>query len=62
MPVLALRGVTSPPPGTLVVAFAGAALGYIALARGARLLPVTYAAIMAGVAVAAVAGRLHGSL
>jgi PTS system mannose-specific IID component len=62
VPVLALRGTASPPPGALVLAFAAAALGYAALARGARLLPVTYAAIMAGVGAAAVAGRLHGSL
>jgi hypothetical protein len=37
-----------------------AILGYGALARGAGLLPATYAAIMAGAGAALLAGRLHG--
>ena len=38
-----------------------AALGYAALARGARLLPTAYAAALFGVAAAVAVGRLHGS-
>ncbi|HEX9307418.1 MAG TPA: PTS system mannose/fructose/sorbose family transporter subunit IID [Anaeromyxobacter sp.] len=38
-----------------------AALGYAALARGARLLPTAYAAALFGAAAAVVVGRLHGS-
>jgi PTS system mannose-specific IID component len=44
-----------------VLAFAGAAGGYAALARGARLLPTAYVAVLAGIGAALVAGRLHGS-
>jgi PTS system mannose-specific IID component len=44
-----------------VLAFAGAAGGYVALARGARLLPTAYVAVLAGIGAALVAGRLHGS-
>ncbi len=38
-----------------------AVVGYVALARGARLFPATYAAIAAGVGAALVAGHLPGS-
>ncbi len=38
-----------------------AAGGYLALARGARLLPAAYVAALAGVGAAIVAGRLQGS-
>jgi PTS system mannose-specific IID component len=44
-----------------IVAAAAAAGGYVALARGARLLPTAYAAVLAGVGAAVVVGRLHGS-
>jgi PTS system mannose-specific IID component len=47
------------PGGAL--ALAAAALGYAALARGARLLPTAYAAALAGVGAAILYGRLHGS-
>jgi PTS system mannose-specific IID component len=46
----------------VLVAVAAAGFGYLALARGARLLPSLYAAILAGVGAALVAGRFHGSL
>ena len=49
-------------PGRLRrVAAVVAALGYAALARGARLLPTAYAAALFGVAAAVAVGRLHGS-
>jgi PTS system mannose-specific IID component len=51
-----------PRPGAPILAAAVAVLGYLALARGVRLFPATYAAIVAGVGAALVAGRLHGSL
>ena len=47
--------------GTVPVAVLAAAVGYLALARGVRLLPATYAAILAGVGAAIAAGRFHGS-
>ena len=44
-----------------VLAAVAAALGYAALARGARLLPTAYAAALFGAAAAVAVGRLHGS-
>jgi len=46
--------------GAAAVAPLVAILGYAALARGAALLPATYAAILTGVALGALAGRLRG--
>jgi PTS system mannose-specific IID component len=46
----------------VLVAVSVAGVGYLALARGARLLPSVYAAILAGAGAALVAGRFHGSL
>jgi mannose PTS system EIID component len=43
------------------LAAAAAAAGYVALARGARLLPTAYAAALFGAAAAVAVGRLHGS-
>ena len=43
------------------LAGAAAAGGYVALARGARLLPTAYAAALFGAAAAVAVGRLHGS-
>jgi PTS system mannose-specific IID component len=43
------------------VAAISAALGYAALARGARLLPTAYVAALVGAAAGVVVGRLHGS-
>ncbi len=51
-----LSGAASGP-----LAAAAAALGYVALARGARLLPTAYVAVLLGVGAALVAGRLGGS-
>ncbi len=48
--------------GAVPVAVAAAALGYLALARGVRLLPALYAAILAGAGAAIAASRFHGSL
>ncbi len=50
-----------PRNGAVAIATLSAALGYFALARGVRLLPATYAAILAGVGAALAAARLHGS-
>ncbi|MFL5274645.1 MAG: PTS system mannose/fructose/sorbose family transporter subunit IID [Anaeromyxobacteraceae bacterium] len=57
----AVRADASPKGDAIAVAALVAGLGYVALARGARLLPATYAAILGGVGLAALAGRLHGS-
>jgi PTS system mannose-specific IID component len=57
----AVRADAAPRRDAIAVAALVAALGYVALARGARLLPATYAAILGGVGLAALAGRLHGS-
>ena len=46
--------------GAVTLAVLAAAIGYLALARGVRLLPATYAAILAGVGAGAAAGRFHG--
>jgi PTS system mannose-specific IID component len=59
--IAAHADVTARSTGVLVAA-AVAALGYVALARGASLLPATYAAIAAGVGAALVAGRFQGRL
>jgi len=47
-------------PAGIVAALAAGA-GYVALARGARLLPIAYAAVLAGIGTAVLVGRLHGS-
>jgi len=59
---LAARAEALPHRGAVLVTALAAALGWVALARGARLLPATYAAILAGAGAAVAAGRLHGSL
>ena len=59
--VVAIRAAALPRPSGVLVAALAATLGYAALSRGARLLPTTYAAIMAGIGVALVAGRFRGS-
>jgi PTS system mannose-specific IID component len=56
-----LAGARAAGPLPAVLAAAGAALGYVALASGARLLPAVYAAILAGAGTAAAAARLTGS-
>jgi PTS system mannose-specific IID component len=47
--------------GAVLVAVLAASFGYLALARGARLLPTIYAAILAGAGAALAASRFHGS-
>jgi PTS system mannose-specific IID component len=47
--------------GAAALAAAVAGIGYLALARGARLLPATYAAIAVGIGVGLVAFHLRGS-
>ena len=59
--VVAARADALPRAGAVALAASAAALGYAALAYGVRLLPATYAAILAGVGAALAAGRLHGS-
>jgi PTS system mannose-specific IID component len=58
--VTVVRADASARGGAGAVAALAATLGYVALARGARLLPTTYAAILGGVVAAIAAGRLHG--
>ncbi len=57
----AARADASPGPGAAALAVAAAVGGSLALARGVRLFPATYAAIAAGIGAALVAGRLPGS-
>lgn len=57
--VLRSAAASGAPAGAL--AALTAALGYAALARGARLLPTAYVAVLLGAGAALVAGRLHGS-
>jgi PTS system mannose-specific IID component len=59
--VIVARSVDSSGALAGALACAAAALGYAALARGARLLPTAYAAALFGAAAGAVVGRLHGS-
>jgi PTS system mannose-specific IID component len=55
----ARTGLVPSAAGLLVALAAG--LGYLALARGARLLPTAYAVALAGTGLAALAGRWTGS-
>lgn len=59
--VLALGAGAGPaaPAGAVAVA-AGAGVGYLALARGAPLLPLAYLGVLATAAAAALGGRLNG--
>lgn len=57
---MAARGDALPRGGAVAIATLCAGVGYLALARGVRLLPATYAAILAGVGAALAATRLHG--
>jgi mannose PTS system EIID component len=58
--VIAVRGAALAGAGAGLFVALAAAAGYAALSRGARLLPAAYAAALAGVGVAIVAGRIHG--
>jgi PTS system mannose-specific IID component len=49
-------------PLAVGVAASAAALGYLALARGARLLPTAYTATLAGIGAALIMWRWHGGL
>ena len=57
-----LHAAALPRLGTAVAAFVAAIAGYVLIGRGLRLLPGTYAAIMAGAGAGIVAGRLYGGL
>ncbi|HUL58631.1 MAG TPA: PTS system mannose/fructose/sorbose family transporter subunit IID [Anaeromyxobacteraceae bacterium] len=57
-----VRGDVAGGAGAAALAGIAAGAGYVALARGARLLPTAYVATLAGVAAAALAGRIHGGL
>jgi mannose PTS system EIID component len=54
------RGAMRSGAATGVIALAAAVLGYLALSRGARLLPTAYAAIALGACAALAVVRLHG--
>jgi mannose PTS system EIID component len=58
---MSARAEALPRPGAALLTALVAAAGYLALARGVRLLPATYAAIVAAVGAALAASRLHGS-
>jgi PTS system mannose-specific IID component len=57
--LLRAAAVSGPLAGALTALAAGA--GYLALARGARLLPTAYVATLAGICAGLVAGHFHGS-
>lgn len=59
--LVAARATLASGGGAGALAVACAALGYVALARGARLLPAAYFAALAAAVLGAVVGRLHGS-
>jgi PTS system mannose-specific IID component len=59
--VVVLRSAAISGGAVAVFAVVAAAAGYAALARGARLLPTAYVAVLAGIGAAVVVGRLHGS-
>jgi mannose PTS system EIID component len=59
--VVVLRSAAVSGGAIAVLAVVAAAAGYAALARGARLLPAAYVAVLAGIGAAVVVGRLHGS-
>ncbi len=59
--IFVVRGAAAAGGTGAAVALVAAVLGYLALARGARLLPAAYAAAIAGAGAALLYGRLHGS-
>jgi PTS system mannose-specific IID component len=59
--VVAARGVSADGQAAGALVAVAAALGYAALARGARLLPAAYVAALVGVGAALVARHLHGA-
>jgi len=59
--IVVARALAVSGPGAGLLAGLAAVGGYLALARGARLLPAAYVAVLAGVGVALAAARLHGS-
>jgi PTS system mannose-specific IID component len=59
--IFVLRAVAASGGPAGALALGAAALGYVALARGARLLPAAYAAALAGAGAALLYARLHGS-
>ncbi len=58
--LVVLRGAGSSGPPTAWLGLAAAALGYLAMARGARPLATAYVATLAGIGAAAAAGLWHG--
>ncbi len=59
--IFAVRATAVAGGAGAAVAVLAASIGYVALARGARLLPAAYAAALAGACAALLYGRLHGS-
>ncbi len=59
--IVVARSASMSGPSAGAFAATAGALGYLALARGARLLPAAYVAVLLGVGAALVAGHLHGS-
>ncbi len=57
---LALRAYGLPRMGAATISALAAAAGYAVLGRGLRVLPATYAAIMAGAGAGLIASRLYG--
>lgn len=58
--IVVVRGAALSGLGAGAAAAAAAVAGYLALARGARLLPAAYVAALLAVGAAALAGRFHG--
>lgn len=58
--VLVARGAASQGATAGALAAGSAVIGYAALARGARLLPTAYVAVLVGIGAALVVGRLQG--
>jgi PTS system mannose-specific IID component len=59
--VFLVRGAALYGPAVGALAIAAAAAGYLALARGARLLPTAYVATLAGICAALALGHFHRS-
>jgi PTS system mannose-specific IID component len=59
--LLLLQGASQAGLGTAALGAAAAAFGFLALSRGAKLLPTAYVATLAGIGVALVVGRFHWS-
>jgi mannose PTS system EIID component len=58
---VALQGGAVVGPPAAVLSVLAATVGYLALSRGAKLLPTAYLATLAGIGAALLIGHWHGS-